>query len=430
MALTAAEQYMLELINRTRLDPAAEAARFGISLNYELPSGTLGGYARQVLAPNSLLEKAAIAHSLWQLANDVFSHTGKNGSTPTDRVTAAGYVTTSVGENLAWTGTTGTLDLEAAIGKQHRDLFLSKDHRVNTLYDSYREVGVAQEAGKFYAQGHDFNSSIVTQNFAKSGEKYFVTGVAYSDRNGDGFYSMGEGTSGVKFASASIKASSAAQGGYALKVGSSDSVTVTGTVGTKAFSVMLDTSEGNAKLDVINGNTFYSSVDVTLKSGIQRVKLLGVGDLDASGNDAANNITGNKGANVLSGYLGRDKLTGQAGNDKLWGGKGADTLFGGAGSDHLMGEEGNDVLAGGAGSDTFVFTAGGGADRITDYSAADRLQLDDAIWNRESKTAAQIVAQFGEMDGRAATLDFGNGQVITVGGLTSLAALTAEITVI
>ena len=36
---TAREQLILELMNRARMDPAGEAARFGISLNKDLAGG-------------------------------------------------------------------------------------------------------------------------------------------------------------------------------------------------------------------------------------------------------------------------------------------------------------------------------------------------------------------------------------------------------
>ena len=39
MSLTAAEQYLLELINRARLDPVAESQRYGLTLNAGLPAG-------------------------------------------------------------------------------------------------------------------------------------------------------------------------------------------------------------------------------------------------------------------------------------------------------------------------------------------------------------------------------------------------------
>jgi hypothetical protein len=51
------------LINRARLDPAGEAARYGIDLNEGLAPGTLSAAARQPLAFNSTLFSVADAHS-------------------------------------------------------------------------------------------------------------------------------------------------------------------------------------------------------------------------------------------------------------------------------------------------------------------------------------------------------------------------------
>lgn len=60
MTLSAAEQYAIELINRARLDPAAEALRYGVALNAGLSAGTISNDALYVLAPNTELEKIRI----------------------------------------------------------------------------------------------------------------------------------------------------------------------------------------------------------------------------------------------------------------------------------------------------------------------------------------------------------------------------------
>ncbi len=86
------EQYLLELINRARSDPASEAARYGIDLNEGLSPGTISSDPKQPLAVNPDLVEGARAHSQWMIDNDVFSHTGANGSAPGDRMAAAGYV--------------------------------------------------------------------------------------------------------------------------------------------------------------------------------------------------------------------------------------------------------------------------------------------------------------------------------------------------
>jgi Ca2+-binding RTX toxin-like protein len=316
------------------------------------------------------------------------------------------------------------------------------------LADGYREVGISQEAGIFSTGKSNFNTSMVTQNFGRNGSDVFVTGVAYADKNADNFYSVGEGRAGVTYATAANTTTTAAAGGYALKIAPGAAVDVTGTVGALAFSVRLDVSFGNAKLDVVNGDTFFTATDITLQTGINKARLLGTADLDATGNAAANDLQGNKAANILSGLdgldnlfggAGNDTLLGGAGNDKLSGGDGADSLLGGsgldvliggAGADRLNGEAGADVLTGGLGADAFVFTADGGKDRVTDFARDDRLLIDNAIWGNTALTAKQVVAQFGEMVGRTAVLDFDNGQSITLTGVTKLAGLDAYITII
>src|SRR3712207_1183737 len=107
---TAYEQYFLELVNRARANPGAEAARLGIDLNQGLTAGTIANTAKQPLAMNQFLNDSAQAHSDWMLATDTFSHTGANGSSAGDRMKAAGYVFTGSwtwGENISirWGGT-------------------------------------------------------------------------------------------------------------------------------------------------------------------------------------------------------------------------------------------------------------------------------------------------------------------------------------
>jgi Ca2+-binding RTX toxin-like protein len=99
------------------------------------------------------------------------------------------------------------------------------------------------------------------------------------------------------------------------------------------------------------------------------------------GNDA---ITGSTGADVLKGFGGDDVMRGGKGNDVLDGGVGNDRLIGGAGADRLIGGDGKDTLTGGPGHDHFVFSAALNAatnvDRITDFSVADRIELDHNVF--------------------------------------------------
>ena len=109
VAPTDAEQYLVELVNRARANPTAEAARFGIDLNEGLAAGTISAAPKAPLAINPFLTDSARGHSRWMIDNDVFSHTGAGGTSPMQRMQAAGYVfnpsSYAAGENIAWRGT-------------------------------------------------------------------------------------------------------------------------------------------------------------------------------------------------------------------------------------------------------------------------------------------------------------------------------------
>ena len=170
MTISAAEQYMLELINRARLDPVSEARRQGIDLNKDLAAGTIGTLPKQVLAMNAALSLAAERHSKWMIDANVFSHTGANGSTHTARITAAGYELTGTwrtGENIALSASGGTISLNREITVHHNGLWASAGHRVNMMRDDYREIGIAQEAGRFTTGGATYNASLLTQNYGR-----------------------------------------------------------------------------------------------------------------------------------------------------------------------------------------------------------------------------------------------------------------------
>lgn len=215
------EIYMLQLVNRARLDPAGEAARYGIDLNQGLAAGTISATPKQPLVPNPLLHDSARAHSQWMLDADIFSHTGAGGSQPFNRMVAAGYLFTppyAAGENIAFSGTTGTLgQLASYIEDQHRGLFLSPGHRTNIENDSYREIGIAQVTGAFTQGNLTYNASMVTQNFAFTGTASFLGGVIYNDLDLDNFYDPGEGIAGVTIRiNGTAVATSTAAGAYYL----------------------------------------------------------------------------------------------------------------------------------------------------------------------------------------------------------------------
>ena len=76
--------------------PATQANALLVEINrFRLQNGLYP------LAYNALLAAATLGHSQDMSQKDFFSHIGSNGSTPTDRVGAAGYDFSSLRENLA-----------------------------------------------------------------------------------------------------------------------------------------------------------------------------------------------------------------------------------------------------------------------------------------------------------------------------------------
>lgn len=467
MALSAVEQYLLELINRARLDPAAEAARYGLDLNANLDAGTISTAAKQVLAPNTTLAAAAQTHSEWMLARDVFSHTGEGGSDPGDRMEDAGYDFTgrwSWRENLAWYGRTGSIDLVDAIERHHEGLYRSEGHRVNTFGAEVREAGIAQVEGQFTSNSVTYNASMLTLNYAATGSDMFVTGVVFQDTDADAFYDIGEGQSGWWLRGDGAQVNTATAGGYGLGVTPDADLRVTlGTGAQLRATLDIDARDQNAKLDVIIANngdlSLAVSSDTKLVSGIADAVLLGVADLNLTGSAADNVLTGNTASNILRGEAGNDQLLGGAGADQLFGGAGNDLILGGEGRDGLVtpktgsitadmlsgdagndvlmglsgfdvldGGTGNDTLTGGGGRDTFIFQDG--RDTITDFADnVDQITLNGAALGDADLTVNEVIAMGRVVDGDA-IFDFGNGDVLTLHGLTDLQALGNDLMIV
>ncbi len=233
---TVYEQLMLELINRARANPGAEASRLGINLNAGLPTGTISNTPKPPLAFEEALIAAARAHTQWMLDTDTFSHTGTNGSNSSQRLTAAGYPLTGswgTGENIAWRGTTGTVNIETFTRGLHDDLFKSSDHRVNIMDARFDQVGLGVAQGLFLDKGTNWKALMGTQNYAFSAgsptpEGPFVLGVAYKDDNGNNFYDPGEGLGGVtvNLLPGDTTTTTSTSGGYAIPLGTTSGALV------------------------------------------------------------------------------------------------------------------------------------------------------------------------------------------------------------
>ncbi len=266
------EQYLVELINRARANPTAEAARCGIDLNEGLTPGTITADPKPPLAPDPNLGAAARGHSQWMIDNGLFSHTGAGGSTPGARMTAAGYdflAPYGWGENISWSGTTArTLDLVATTASQHRSLFIDtgvagRGHRLNLMNPTFREIGPGIVQGTF--QG--YNAEMITEDFAYTttpGIDGILTGVVYNDLlvTEDSFYTPGEGLGNVTITAARASDGAVFQtttwssGGYRLPL-PAGTYALTAQGGDLAPNVLgksVTIGQANVKVDFTLGN--------------------------------------------------------------------------------------------------------------------------------------------------------------------------------
>jgi Ca2+-binding RTX toxin-like protein len=209
---------------------------------------------------------------------------------------------------------------------------------------------------------------------------------------------------------------------------------------------------------------------VTL-NGSTPVIVQGSGSNDANSDTIVNveNFVGGSGNDVIVGDANNNILNGGGGDDTLTGGGGADTLIGGGGSDTadyslagsvggqglvvdlsnslnntgdaagdtynsienisgsgfndiLKGDSGPNMLTGEGGADTFVYVTGGGADTVTDFSRAQGDKIDLTGVASVHSFADLVISQ----QGGNTFIDFGNGDSLTLTGVTATSLVNAD----
>lgn len=253
------EQLSLERINRARLLPATEASMFNIAIDEGIP-GQLNTTPKPAVTMNANLRGAALEHSTDMLDRDYFEHDTPEGVTPFERMQNAGYMFTAAGENLAWRGTTGTLNVVQTVDDQHEDLFVDegipdRGHRVTMLNAAFREVGISIVTGAFTRDdGTVFTSSMMqTQDYGTDpGDPTFVLGVVYNDTNANGQYDYNEGRGGITVQLGNVQRTTNDAGGYSFRVNAAGTYTLLFSGGATR-SLTIEDGDPNIKVDVIDG---------------------------------------------------------------------------------------------------------------------------------------------------------------------------------
>ncbi|MGN6505884.1 MAG: CAP domain-containing protein [Tepidisphaeraceae bacterium] len=427
---SADQQYAVELLNRARANPTAEAARwngyndgqghtYNGDLNEGLAAGTISAAAKQPLAINPYLMAGAQGHAQWMVDNDTFSHTGAGGSNPGQRESAAGYANaTSWGENIAVNWSTGSLDAAQTVLDQERNLFTDqaiadRGHRTNMMNGAFSEVGIGIAAGPWTLSGTNYNAQDGVHDFAANGTHY-LTGVSYQDTvRADQFYTPGEGLGGVIVTATRIgdgqtfSTTTWSSGGYslALPAGTYNVVAAGGGLTTPIAYNNVSIGSINVKEDFVKGQAgdvpatpFAVVTDGTLKiTGTAGPDVIGVSRKRSTYYTTMNGKTLTFSASDISHIFiaagdGNDRvmladtamgsyIDGGAGKDTLLGSAANDSIYGSSGNDLIYGNDGNDLLVGGKGND--IFYGGMGNDRIYGLAGNDTVDAgagNDHVW--------------------------------------------------
>ncbi|MFA5863792.1 MAG: CAP domain-containing protein [Phycisphaerae bacterium] len=257
------EQYMLELVNRARANPAGECKfilasddpkiQNGLKL-YKIDSNELtekfSSYAEKPpLAFNPQLIDSARYHSQDMATHDFQDHSSSDGSTLSDRLHNAGYDYYLGGENVfAYSYSSFYAQAAFLIDWGVDDL----GHRKNLLdldpdgHTQFREIGIGitSESDPHTAVG----PLVITQDFGLIGtQTVFITGVAYRDTNANNLYDPGEGLAGV-----------------AVMPDHGEYYAVTSSSG--GFAIPVAASSGNYTLKIIQSDLPEVTADVTIEN--------------------------------------------------------------------------------------------------------------------------------------------------------------------
>ncbi len=331
------EQLFLELMNRARLDPQAEADRILDDYDNKQVQQAVDFFLDQrpgveftrrenhdyfdALAPSGPLAfhpqliAAARKHSQVMLAADLQTHQATGEKALRQRVEDEGYDGLALGESVyAFAKSMVHAHAGFAIdwgqpldGGSGRPLH---GHRDALMNDTFREIGIGVIDDA--ETGNQVGPQLATLDFAQPSDDSvrLVTGVVFDDRDGDGFYDVGEGVAGVRIESdaSAFFALSSASGGYAFPVPkNAGAITVTATgaegtagefIGTQELRVTVGTRNvkadfsappepqppvftavaGSSGRSFQDGRTLDDFVDV----GVLDPEVAGLGDVDVS----------------------------------------------------------------------------------------------------------------------------------------------------
>ena len=287
------EILMLEYINRARADANAESARLAatsdpdvasavsyFSVNKTMMSSQFAALTQttQPLAMNSRLLAAARIHSQDMLENVFQGHVSSSNppapNLPSDsmgtRITRQGYVYSTVAENVyayadsPWHAHAGfNIDWGYGPGGMQSPA----GHRLAIHNGTFREIGIGVLEGSRTSGSTTVGPLVVTQNFGtgSGGGQPLITGVAFLDTDGDGFYDPGEGLADVRVEveDSSYFTQASTHGAYAIPVSNDGTYEISfQRAGHPRFSRQVTVSGGlNVKVDYWGESLLVDTVE-------------------------------------------------------------------------------------------------------------------------------------------------------------------------
>ncbi len=432
---SAEEQLLLEWINRFRLDPDGEAARltgagapagvqgaltyFGVSVS-ALQTQLAALSAVAPLAWNGNLADAADGHNQAMIDADQQTHQAPGEPDLGQRATNAGYVWNGLGENVyafsndvAYGHAGFVIDWgydaeDINGGSLYPDWQTRGDgmqdppgHRNNLISSSFTEIGISVVAEN--DPGTSVGPQLITQDFGRrAGYQAQFVGVVINDGDGDSFYDIGEGLSGV-----SILLQRQGGGSYTTTSWSSGGWQIAVPAGTYTIT--------------FSGGGLSAPIVETATLGSVNVKVDGIGVAGGGSTTPTagpDTLTGTAAADTINGLDGNDTIAGGGGDDRLLGSAGGDSLNGGAGNDVLIGGSGDDTMRGGAGDDLYYVDTAGDVVIEAASAGADivRAQVDYVLTDNVEELFIGGAGRDGTGNGLANTLH-GSGSNNTLLGL-------------
>jgi Ca2+-binding RTX toxin-like protein len=196
---------------------------------------------------------------------------------------------------------TGNGDADTLLGSANDDVLNgrggSDTMRGRAGNDTYVVDSIADQVIEGVGEGTDRVQSAVSFTLGANVENLSMLGTANINGIGNGLANVIDGNSGNN-----------------ILDGAAGADTLNGGLGNDTY-VLGD--ESDTVTDTGGTDTITSTITRSLAAlaSIERLTLLGAGNINATGNDLANLLTGNSGNNVLNGRAGADTMAGLAGND-------------------------------------------------------------------------------------------------------------------